>query len=79
MMIFFSNFQDAGGPDFFIDNYKEAAKWWGTQHTNFGFIDDKRSFEVIDAIFDLPTYSDGDMTFLKDQVHFDLVLEQRVL
>jgi len=21
------------GPDFFIDNYKRPAKWWGTQHT----------------------------------------------
>ena len=22
------------GPDFFINNYKEPAKWWGTQHTS---------------------------------------------
>lgn len=21
------------GPDFFIDNYKRKADWWGTQHT----------------------------------------------
>ena len=24
----------AGGPDFFIDNYKSPGNWWGTQHTN---------------------------------------------
>ena len=24
----------ATGPDFFIDNYKQKATWWGTQHTS---------------------------------------------
>ena len=65
----------AGGPDFFISGYKQPAKWWGTQHTNFGFIDDVESMKVIDAIFALPTNIKGDMTFLNDLIHFDLQLE----
>jgi len=66
---------EAGGPDFFIDGYPDPAKWWGTQHTNFGFIDDEASMKVVDAIFELPIESTKDMDFLKDPIHFDLVLE----
>ena len=66
---------EAGGPDFFIDAYPNPAKWWGTQHTNFGFIEDETSLTIIDAIFELPIESGGDMDFLKDSIHFDLVLE----
>jgi len=65
----------AGGPDFFIDAYRDPARFWGTQHTNFGFIEDKASLEIIDAIFELPIESTADMDFLKDPIHFDLVLE----
>eukprot|EP00980_Cylindrotheca_fusiformis_P027827 scaffold22560_cov135-Cylindrotheca_fusiformis.AAC.38 len=63
-----------GGPDFFIDNYKSPAKWWGTQHTNFGFIEDKDSLQVVARIFDLPTRKAG-LTFLKDEIHFQIRLE----
>ena len=65
----------AGGPDFFIDNYPSPAKWWGTQHTNFGFVQDDESFRVIDAIFGLPIKKQGMMTMLETPVHFDLSLE----
>lgn len=65
----------AGGPDFFIDGYKEPAKFWGTQHTNFGRIDDAKSFDILDHIFSLPTKVKGDMEFLLEAIHFDLKLE----
>lgn len=64
----------AGGPDFFIDNYRRPAKWWGTQHTNFGFIEDLNSLAVVDRIFDQPKENRG-MTFLKEELHFELRLE----
>ena len=63
---------DAGGPDFFIDAYPDPAEWWGTQHTNFGFIED---MAIIDSFFKFPAYDEGGMTYLKDVVHFDLSLE----
>jgi hypothetical protein len=63
-----------GGPDFFIDNYRPPAKWWGTQHTNFGLIEDEDSLGVVDRIFDLPTRKAG-LTFLKDELHFQIRLE----
>jgi len=66
---------EAGGPDFFIDGYPGQAKWWGTQHTNFGFIDDPGSLAVIGDIFELPIEEGEDMDFLKDPIHFDLELE----
>mmetsp|Transcript_5174 Transcript_5174/g.12356 ORF Transcript_5174/g.12356 Transcript_5174/m.12356 type:complete len:320 (-) Transcript_5174:890-1849(-) len=64
----------AGGPDFFIDNYKKPANWWGTQHTNFGQIEDDASFAVVEHIFDLPTKKQG-LTFLVDEIHFQMRLE----
>jgi cyclophilin family peptidyl-prolyl cis-trans isomerase len=64
----------AGGPDFFVDNYRLPATWWGTQHTNFGMIQDKKSLDVIDYIFTLPTEKKG-LTFLKEEIHFQLRLE----
>jgi hypothetical protein len=65
----------AGGPDFFIDNYKRTAQWWGTQNTNFGQIQDDASFQVVKDIFELPiTYRSG-MNFLNNQIHFDMSLE----
>ncbi|KAL3912132.1 MAG: hypothetical protein SGILL_007005, partial [Bacillariaceae sp.] len=66
----------AGGPDFFIDNYPDAAKWWGTQHTNFGRIEDETSFQVIDTIFNLPMHKQGMMSMLQDPIHFDMSLEK---
>jgi hypothetical protein len=66
---------DAGGPDFFIDGYKETAKWWGTQHTNFGTIEEENSFKILDFIFTLPTTPEGGLDFLNEPIHFDLRLE----
>lgn len=64
----------AGGPDFFIDNYKQPANWWGTQHTNFGKIEDEESLAVVEHIFDLPTKKQG-LTYLVDEIHFQMRLE----
>jgi hypothetical protein len=66
---------DAGGPDFFIDGYPEPAKWWGTQHTNFGTIEEEDSLKILDFIFTLPTTLEDGMDFLKESIHFDLRLE----
>ena len=66
---------DAGGPDFFIDGYPEPAKWWGTQHTNFGRIEEEDSLKILDFIFTLPTTAEDGMDFLKESIHFDLRLE----
>ncbi|OEU08990.1 hypothetical protein FRACYDRAFT_163599, partial [Fragilariopsis cylindrus CCMP1102] len=63
---------DAGGPDFFIDGYPEPAKWWGTQHTNFGTIEEEDSLKILDFIFTLPTTAEDGMDFLKESIHFDL-------
>jgi len=62
----------AGGPDFFIDNYKRPAKFWGTQHTNWAFIEDDESFRIINEIWTLPTTPQGGLTRLKAPIHFDL-------
>ena len=64
----------AGGPDFFIDNYRNPAQWWGTQHTNFGTIEDDGSFKTIERIFDLPKHSQHGMTMLNAPLHFDMSL-----
>ncbi|KAG7358830.1 cyclophilin type peptidyl-prolyl cis-trans isomerase [Nitzschia inconspicua] len=66
---------DAGGPDFFIDHYKEPAEFWGTQHTNFGKIQDDESFAVIGRIFDQPVEEEGMMLMLETPIHFDLSIE----
>eukprot|EP00533_Pseudo-nitzschia_delicatissima_P016755 CAMPEP_0197283674 /NCGR_PEP_ID=MMETSP1432-20130617/25052_1 /TAXON_ID=44447 /ORGANISM="Pseudo-nitzschia delicatissima, Strain UNC1205" /LENGTH=330 /DNA_ID=CAMNT_0042750667 /DNA_START=69 /DNA_END=1060 /DNA_ORIENTATION=- len=66
---------DSGGPDFFIDAYPNPADWWGTQHTNFGFIEEPASMKIIDGIFELPANEENGMTYLKNNIHFDLVLE----
>jgi hypothetical protein len=66
----------AGGPDFFIDNYKNPTdKTWGTQHTNFGFIEDEESFAVIDQVWDLPMDQRGGMHVLKNHIPFKMELE----
>jgi cyclophilin family peptidyl-prolyl cis-trans isomerase len=66
----------AGGPDFFIDNYKNPTdKFWGTQHTNFGFIEDEESFAVIDQVWDLPMDKNGGMHVLKNHIPFKMELE----
>lgn len=66
---------EAGGPDFFIDAYKKPADWWGTQHTNFGFIEDAESLKIVDQFFELPTHEFSGMHHLEQPVHFDMRLE----
>jgi hypothetical protein len=65
----------AGGPDFFINAYARPAEWWGTQHTNFGVIEDAASMAIVDQIFDLPVTESGGMHYLQDSIHFALSLE----
>jgi cyclophilin family peptidyl-prolyl cis-trans isomerase len=65
------------GPDFFVNAYKQPAKWWGTQHTVWGEIrhDDAVSWAVIDDIWQRPSERRGDLTYLVDSLHFDLRIE----
>lgn len=65
----------AGGPDFFINAYERPALWWGTQHTNFGFIEDPASMAIIDQIVNLPVTQNGGMHHLKEAIHFETSLE----
>lgn len=60
-----------GGPDFFIDNYKRPADWWGHEHTVWGEITDEESLEVVNSFFDLPAHKET-LTFLDNPVHIDL-------
>ena len=65
----------ATGPDFFIDTYEREAKWWGTQHTVFGEIQDTESFNVIRTIYNtLPTHEQSGLTHLNEPLHFTLSL-----
>ena len=64
----------AGGPDFFINGYPAPSTMWGTQHTNFGFVDDHASLDILDAIWELPVVATPGMHLLEDPIHFDLVL-----
>lgn len=65
----------ATGPDFFIDTYEREAKWWGTQHTVFGEIQDPESFNVIKSIYNTqPTHEVSGLTHLDEPLHFDLSL-----
>lgn len=60
------------GPDFFIDNYKRKAQWWGQEHTVFGEVDPS-SLHVVESFFDLPRHSsDGGMMFLDEAIPFDI-------
>jgi len=61
-----------GGPDFFIDTYEQPANFWGTQHTNFGFIHDINSLNVIQTILESPVKKNGGMHMLVDHVPFQL-------
>lgn len=64
------------GPDFFIDNYREPAKFWGTQHTVFGEIlsQEESSFSLLDQIWEFPTHVRNGMTFLENPISFQMVL-----
>ena len=65
----------ATGPDFFIDTYEREAKWWGTQHTVFGEIQDANSFHVINVIYNtIPTHEVSGLTHLDEPLHFSLSL-----
>ncbi|KAL7566121.1 hypothetical protein ACA910_003894 [Epithemia clementina (nom. ined.)] len=65
------------GPDFFIDDYRQPAKWWGTQHTVWGQIMDDASLNVIDHIWSLPTKPQGGLTMLESPIKFTMRIEQQ--
>lgn len=64
------------GPDFFIDLYPKPAKWWGTQHTVWGEIQDERSLRMIDErMFGvLPVHEQGGLTLLDTPLPFEISL-----
>jgi cyclophilin family peptidyl-prolyl cis-trans isomerase len=65
----------AGGPDFFIDAYKRPARWWGSQHTNFGKIEDDESLKLVEKVFTLPAAKNsGGMTILETKLQFTMEL-----
>jgi len=61
-----------GGPDFFINTHPGPATWWGTQHTNFGSIEDETSFNVLKTILKLPVKQESGMSMLIQSVPFQL-------
>ena len=63
------------GPDFFIDDYRAPAKWWGTQHTVWGQIMDDKSLNVIDHIWSLPATRKGGLTYLNSHIQFTMRIE----
>lgn len=65
----------ATGPDFFIDAYPRPAKWWGTQHTVWGELDEE-SLKIVDKIWDLPVKHEG-LTYLVDPLKFTMELAVR--
>lgn len=64
------------GPDFFIDGYPRPAKWWGTQHTVWGELQDAASFATLDTIFRLPVREKGGLKYLVEPIHIELVIEE---
>lgn len=62
------------GPDFFIDGYKQPAKFWGTQHTVWGELTGKQTEDVMKQISELPTKSKNGMTYLLEPLKFTMKL-----
>ena len=62
----------SGGPDFFFDYYKRPATHWGTQHTNWGFVDSQESLQIIETILNEPTKNNGGLHMLIDKVPFKM-------
>mmetsp|Transcript_12255 Transcript_12255/g.16035 ORF Transcript_12255/g.16035 Transcript_12255/m.16035 type:complete len:305 (-) Transcript_12255:11-925(-) len=60
------------GPDFFIDDYRKPAKFWGTQHTAWGQIEDDQSLNVIQKIWTLPAKKNNGLTYLENNVKFTM-------
>jgi cyclophilin family peptidyl-prolyl cis-trans isomerase len=63
------------GPDFFIDWYKQPAKFWGAQHTVWGHVllEDEESVRAIEQIWTLPVNKKG-LTYLVDPIKFTMEL-----
>ena len=64
-----------GGPDFFINMYKQPAIHWAKDHTVWGELADEDSLKVVDSMFELPAKKTGGMTFLDEELHFDIIFE----
>jgi len=59
------------GPDFFIYVGKTPAQHWSHDHTVWGELADRESFEAVTAVLALPTEGSG-MKMLRDALSFDL-------
>jgi len=61
-----------GGPDFFINMYHKPVDWWSNDHTVWGEIADSESLQLIEQMFGWDTTVKNGMTFLNNEVHFDI-------
>ena len=64
-----------GGPDFFINMYKQPATHWAKDHTIWGGLANEDSLKVVDSMFELHPKKMGGMTFLDEELHFDIIFE----
>eukprot|EP00522_Entomoneis_paludosa_P012370 CAMPEP_0172455772 /NCGR_PEP_ID=MMETSP1065-20121228/12240_1 /TAXON_ID=265537 /ORGANISM="Amphiprora paludosa, Strain CCMP125" /LENGTH=330 /DNA_ID=CAMNT_0013208249 /DNA_START=77 /DNA_END=1069 /DNA_ORIENTATION=+ len=67
------------GPDFFIDDYRKPAKFWGTQHTVWGQIVDENSLMVIQQIWTKPAKKKNGLTYLDEHIQFQMHIEAEAL
>lgn len=61
-----------GGPDFFINTFKNPVDWWENQHTVWGMLDDA-SIKLVESIYDLPVHGTG-MKMLDEEIEISLEL-----
>lgn len=61
-----------GGPDFFINTYEKPAKWWNTDHTVWGEIEDSESMDIIMGIYELPATEHNGLKYLDEPIHIDI-------
>lgn len=61
-----------GGPDFFINTFKNPVDWWENQHTVWGMLDDA-SIKLVESIYDLPVHGTG-MKVLDEEIEIALEL-----
>lgn len=61
-----------GGPDFFINTFKNPVDWWENQHTVWGKLDDA-SIKLVESIYDLPVHGTG-MKMLDEEIEISLEL-----
>ena len=63
-----------GGPDFFINLWKDPLTYLGTQYTVFGVVEGSSSFDLLEEFLDVDT-SLGKSNVFVDVIHFHIGLE----